>query len=175
LKVRVKNNGGIIARNCRAKLKVIKNITSSRCPSDNKNLAWDTTENRYLEIAKDDDEFLHVGFSDSNFEAICKADKIDIYAMASTVESHYGAERFIRVQDAFGTGRFEIEILVRSEEGTYARAKYNLEVGENYTCLILHSIPKEQPKTVKGVISKLIIDNSYSQFIKFRKGSDIII
>lgn len=97
VKVRVKNTGGIIARNCRAKLKVVRNIANSSSPSDNKNLAWDNTESRYLDIARDDDEFLHVCFLDSNLERIRVANNnIDIYAVTSTVESLYGEQSFIR-------------------------------------------------------------------------------
>lgn len=155
VKVRVKNSGGIIARNCRAKLKVVRNITSSLCPSDYKLLAWDTTETRYLDIARNDDEFLHVVFADSSFESIRQIQKTELHAMASTLSSFYDG-KFIRAQDAFGSGEFEIEIHVLSEEGCWARAVYQLKVGDVYTSLKLDLVSHKQSRTVKRFVSRLV-------------------
>jgi hypothetical protein len=170
IKVRVKNNGGVIARNCRAKLKVVKIIAGGPAPSDNKLLAWDTTQNRYLDIAKDDDEFLHVVFSDSNFVNNRFVNHTDLYAMVSTIESFYGEEKFWRAQDSFGRGEYEIEILVRSEEGVYARAKYQLRVGDEYTSLNLRLLSHKQSITAKRMLHKLTSSIS-KRLIKIRKKS----
>jgi Patatin-like phospholipase len=170
LKVRVKNIGGVIARNCRAKLRVTRNISMRSWPSDSKMLAWDTTNSRYIDIAKDDDEFLHVVFADSDFSNNRFVHHNNLYAMASTVQSIYSKERFLRAQDSFSNGECEIEILVRSEEGAYARAKYQLNVGDEYSSLNLRLLSHKQSITAKSLFHKLSSPIS-KQLMKIRKKS----
>lgn len=140
LKVRVRNIGDAIATRCRAKLNVIRSKPSTRHPSDTKLLCWDSEPSRFVDIGADDDELLQIVFTDSDFKGKHATGGIDMYALASTIESLYPKGNFIRAQDAFGIGEFDIRIVVRDEGGNYAKAAYKLNIKEPDTPFTLELV-----------------------------------
>jgi hypothetical protein len=111
LKVRVNNVGHGLAKRCRAKLYITS--AQTRHPSDDKNLCWDSIPDRFIDIGAHDDELLNVMFTDSNFEARYEATAVDIFALASTLQSLHPEANFIPAQDGFGLADFRIRIRVR--------------------------------------------------------------
>ena len=69
---------------------------------------------------KNDKEFLNIAFADSYFEQNHLKGGLDIYALASTKES-LSTMQFIRAQDAFGIGDFEIEIDISGEDVSFCK------------------------------------------------------
>ena len=68
-------------------IKCYKEQPSTRHPSDTKLLCWDSEPSRFVDIGADDDELLQIVFTDSDFKGKHATGGIDMYALASTIES----------------------------------------------------------------------------------------
>ncbi len=130
----MRNTGGGVAHHCKAELQVTKWDDPIRHPSLNaKRLVWGGPSPEINIGAIGGKELLHVVFSDSRFETT--PDDDGVYALVSTMESLYPQADFVRAQDAFGAGRFEVEVTVTSEEGSSAKALLIIHVDRNYMSL----------------------------------------
>jgi hypothetical protein len=66
LKIKIRNEGSVTAINCRAKLDIIEGNSPIR-PADTKRLIWDEFATTIDIYPKDNGEYCHVVFSDTNF------------------------------------------------------------------------------------------------------------
>ena len=134
LRIFVKNKGRSIAHRCKAELQLVNEDTPYRKPStDLKPLTWSGPSLEKDIGAKNGKELLHVVFSDSRLSKLPEnPEDINIYALASTMESLYNPARMWRAQDGFGAGDFNIEITITSEEGQVAKSNFRIVVERDF-------------------------------------------
>jgi hypothetical protein len=146
-RIRVRNNGRGLARNCKARLEITipKGADPNRYPSDDsRNLYWegsgiqqDTSTIKNIQ-PMEGRELLHVVFSDSRFlnTSMIPQQK---FASISTNESlnHLG----IVVEDGFAEGDFIVVVTVVSDE-TATRAKFKVHVERDYRGLSMNKLSK---------------------------------
>jgi hypothetical protein len=147
LKVKVANQGGAIAHQCRGEFQVISG--ESRHPSDIKTLCWDNENSRSIDIGINRSEFLNIVFADSNFPTMYHGIVPNIFALSSTHESLYRRIKYTLAQDAFGIGDFVIKLTVASDEGIIDTKRLTLHVDKDNTQLNIdiNSQEEQQSKT----------------------------
>jgi len=135
IQVRIENKGGV-ARKCKAYLQLIKSYKSTIVPSkEEKHLIWARNNSEEIDIdAKKGRELLHIVFSDSYLKK-----KGGGYCAFISTKSAFKTP-FNRAQEGFGTGDFEVELIVISEEGSSSKAQFRLHVDKDFRKLSMEKI-----------------------------------
>lgn len=149
LRIYVENKGHRSVHNCQAEISVIipDGANEMLFPSDEwKRLAWgrfpqsnDLTDKR--DIRGHGKELLHIVFSDSRFESIqmsSEAEKrlagissIDTFHSLSSALLPEG-QTYLKPQDGFTIGEFDLELSITSDEGPYIQAMLTIQVERNF-------------------------------------------
>ena len=159
LRIYVENKGYSSAHNCQAEIVAVipDGGNPMLYPSDERKLlAWgrfpqsDDIEDKRT-IRAHSKELLHIAFSDSLFRDV-KTNKEEEkrFAGVSTVENLklmsrfmvVGGETYLRVQDGFAIGEFELELSITSDEGPYVRAKIKIHVDSDFQKLRMTLHPR---------------------------------
>ncbi|MGB8938050.1 MAG: hypothetical protein WCC17_23415 [Candidatus Nitrosopolaris sp.] len=148
LRVYVENKGHRSVHNCQAEMTVI--IPEGRNmlhPSDERKLlAWGRFPQRMdfitdkRTIRSHGKELLHIVFSDSFFGSVGTANNEEKrYAGISTVENLNCVKSdliskgsYLKFEDGFATGRFEVEISITSDDGPYTEGKFTIYVEPSF-------------------------------------------
>ena len=147
LRVQVKNEGKRIATNCKGSITLINCRNGCTGPSrDRKTLRWEPGVVQQTLPPKGGEEMLDVVFSDStpfvHPGITCGVSQnpqgATFHAYMSTTDS-VGVFP-ARGGDAFCEGNFEIEILVRCDEGYHAAARFLVHVSSNYLALSMERV-----------------------------------
>ncbi len=136
LRLVVTNSGTFVAKNCKAKARVLipdadkSNDNQLRYPStDSKKLMFEFGGEVNINVG--DSETLYVAFADSDFKDTQIIQAPSRYASLATPNAllEWGRNG-LRVEDSFHTGEFEIEITVTSEE-TAVKTKVKIQVTQD--------------------------------------------
>ncbi len=140
LKVGIANNGGKVAKQCRATLQFKRATDDTRNPSlEPKTLFWETGET-YKDIGIKRTEYLYVVLSDSRLGSQIPADA-DLFAFISTPETvKMIPANFFRAQDGFGVGDSDFELLVTTESGESLTSNLRVHVTNNWNELTMEQI-----------------------------------
>ncbi len=146
-KICIKNSGGV-ARNCEAELRLIKWDNSAIAPSkESKSLVWWNSSRDNILLKQDisgkiGTKYLYVVFSEEIFANKSK-DSNDIYAFVSTEEELFPKDIRTRL-NGFGIGNFIIEVTVTSEDGSIAKANFELHVDKDFRKLSMRKISQKK-------------------------------
>jgi hypothetical protein len=131
LRVKIENNGGGIAYQCKGQLRILKNEQVG-CPSlELKTLEWDTltTLTTNQDIGVGDHGILNILFSDDRIIRDKVDDKLIKRAYVSTPHNLDEINiRFPKIEDGFNVGKFEFELAVRDRNGFSINAVFRVEV-----------------------------------------------
>ena len=172
-RVYVKNKGYRSVHNCQAELVIIvpKNVDPMLYPSDERKLlAW----GRFPQSDDIDDkrtirghgkELLHIVFSDSLLNNIQINTAEKRYAGISTVDNLqsiktalvYEGQSFLKFEDGFAQGEFEIDISITSDEGAYAQTRFMVYVTSNTQELRIRRIRFLKLYIMKKIIDKVLV------------------
>jgi hypothetical protein len=132
LKVGIRNSGGIVAKQSKATLQIIKAPTETRAPSpEAKTLYWDNGQ-IYQDIGINRPEYLHVVLSDSRLGTMIPATD-NLFALVSTPDTvKMTPPNFIRAQDGLGRGEFEFKLVVTAESGETVEGTIRVNVTDNW-------------------------------------------
>ena len=159
LRIYVENKGYSSIHNCQAEIVAVipDSANPMLYPSDERKLlAWgrfpqsDDIDYKRT-IRGHGKELLHIAFSDSLFKDV-KTNKEEEkrFAGISTVENLklmsrftvLAGESYLRVQDGFTIGEFELELSVTSDEGPYVRGKIKIHVDPDFQKLKMTLHPR---------------------------------
>lgn len=128
LKVGVMNNGGKVAKQCKATLQIKTSPPNMRAPSQEpKVLLWENGQN-YQDIGIARPEYLHVVLSDSRLGTINVTER-NLLALVSTPDTvRMIPPNIIRAQDGFDRGDFDFELIVTCESGETLKATLRVHV-----------------------------------------------
>lgn len=131
----MKNDGGGIAKECKAKLSFLKSTSEGIGPTQElKVLQWTRENTDELDIGAHDEEFLNIVFS---------MDQIDIgsygRAYVSTSRSLNGPGR-PRKEDAFSVGKHDIKIEIKSVSREKTEAVLSISVTSDWRELSMQKV-----------------------------------
>ena len=140
IKVGINNNGGRIAKQCKATFQIQSHDDKTRPPShEPKTLLWENGE-VYQDIGINRPEYLFVVLSDSRLGMNDFA-KENLFALIGTLETVKMIPfTVIRAQDGFGVGNFIFKLVVVSENGEMVTATFRVVVTTNWQELTMEKI-----------------------------------
>jgi len=138
LKLGIKNNGGMVAKQCKVTLQFVNSETGTRAPSQEpKVLLWENGQ-IYQDVGMNRTEYVHVVLSDNRLET---SPEEDIFALVSTPDTvNMIPPNTIRAQDGFGVGDSEFDLVVTSESGETLTARMRVHVTNRWQELAMEKI-----------------------------------
>jgi len=138
LKIGIKNSGGIVAKQCKVTLRVVRSDEGTRAPSQEpKVLLWENGQ-IYQDIGMNRTEYVHVVLSDSRLESHLEENILALVSTPDTVNMIPANQ--IRAQDGFGVGASDFDLMATSESGETLTAKLKVHVTNKWQELIMEKI-----------------------------------
>lgn len=138
LKAGIKNSGGIVAKQCKVTLRLVRSDAGIRAPSQEpKVLLWENGQ-IYQDIGINRTEYVHVVLSDSRLES--HPDE-NIFALISTPDTiNMIPANQIRAQDGFGVGTTDFDLVATSESGETLTTRLRIHVTNRWQELTMEKI-----------------------------------
>lgn len=153
----VENYGGEPAKNCQARLRVVKQIDGCIClsPTDKKFLQWENDETRIDIGAKYDNRFFYLAFSQETsihttptYCGVINGNIENVQSWIATKEALQSPK--IREQDKMCRGRFRVHVDIYTEYGQKTHNDFIITMGSDW-----HSFDAEKCECQCGRPSKI--------------------